>query len=225
MQNMTGLLKMVRQEPLSFLPRISLDLWMQFRSGYQNRIRMEGGHVDWGFDRLDFHRWLTVRFEVQDAQAIADTSIVSSFFISEERAFNEYFDLLDEYLASGPKIPAQESSFPYPSQPFAELVREIRRRPAMYIGCPTFLGCSASLMGDAHAFSDLGLHPDRERKLFQEFQEWVELTKNRSGQFRHWFKIVEFWSVGDHSAYRLFWHWLDQFASQKGSPDIFKPPE
>jgi hypothetical protein len=186
---------------------------------------MERGHFDWGFDRFDFHRWLTVRFQVQDAQAIADTSIVSSFFVSEERAFNEYFDLLDEYLASSPASFAQGASSPYPSQPFAELVREIRRRPAMYIGCATFLGCSANLMGDARAFSDLGLHPDRERELFQQFQVWVELTKNRSAPFRHWFKIVEFWSVGDHSAYRLFWDWLDQFAAREGSPDIFKPSE
>jgi hypothetical protein len=198
---------------------------MQFRGGYQSRTLMEVGDFDWGFDRWDFHRWLSDRFQVHGASPIADTSIVSSFFVSEERAFFEYFDLLDEFLLSRDASPAQVSSSSYPSISFAELVREIRRRPAMYIGCPTFLGCCASLMGDTRAYSDLGLHPDRGRELFQEFQEWVELTKNRSAQFRHWYKIVEFWSIGDHAAYRLFWDWLDQFAAQVGSPDIFKPLE
>lgn len=221
---MTGLLKLVRQEPLTFLPRISLAAWMLFRAGYQSRMQEELGSFHWGFDRWGFHRWLSDKFQVQDTSPIADTSIVSSFFVSEERAFYEYFDLLDDYLSSDDASPAQVSSSNHPSVSFAELVKEIRRRPGMYIGGPTFLGCCAFLMGDARAYSDLELQPDRERKLFQEFQEWVELTKNRSARFRHWYKIVEFWSFGDHAAYRLFWDWLDEFAAEAGSQDIFKPP-
>jgi len=222
---MTDLLNLVRQEPLAFLPRISLAAWMQFRGGYQRRMQMELGHFDWGFDRSDFERWLSTKFGVEYPSPIADTSIVSSFFASEEHAFHEYFDLLDEYLSTGDASPAQLRPSSYPSQTFAEFLREIRRRPGMYIGCETFQGCCASLMGDARAYSDLRLQPDRERKLFQEFQEWVERVKNRSSRFRHWHKIVEFWSMGDNAAYRLFWDWLDEFAGQVGSPDIFKPSE
>ncbi|MFC5863823.1 hypothetical protein ACFPT7_16060 [Acidicapsa dinghuensis] len=221
---MNDLFKIIRQEPQSLLPEISLRAWMHFYGGYRHRRLEDQGSFAPAFDRMDFHRWLCDRFQILYASPIADVSIVSSFFLSEETAFYKYFDLLEEYLRSQEAKSPDVYVFSGEKEGFAGLVRGARKCPAMYIGSQTFLGFCSMLMGDIFATVEMGSDFDAGQLLFIKFQKWVEATKNHSEQFRHWFKIVNFWSIDDHSAYTLFCAWLDEFSKEAGNPDIFRSP-
>lgn len=54
---------------------------------------------------------------------------------------------------------------------FAEMMKAIRQRPAMYLGNATFLGFSSYLMGDERAQLDSGFAGDEGRAVFRDFQK------------------------------------------------------
>jgi hypothetical protein len=216
------------KSPLLLLPRFSLSAFANFKQGYSGRMLMEKGEFCWGYSSSRFHESISKHFCLKERLTLADTTIVASFFLSEEEAFRCYFKLLEEFLSSADPADAETFTSKMGSMGFAELIREIRKLPAMWIGYATFLGCCAHLMGDERAFADLGLAPDYERTLFADFKNWVESEKSGSTQFRPWFKVIEFWSIGDcgHSsggAYSLFFKWLDSFAEMQGHPGLFRP--
>lgn len=226
---MHPLLTAIRDAPLQFLPKPSLESLFHFRSGYSQRFAMEGRSMNWQYDRRSFHRWLCRRFELQFAEPIADTTIVASFSISEEDAFHKYFALLEECLRSEDRG-EQSSSIDLEKMNFAQTVKAIRQRPGLHIGYPTFLGCCSYLRGDEHASQDLRLPPDEGREIFRGFQEWVEREKNQAGQKRPWIKVIEFWGGGidcghtTSGAWSLFWKWFDQYTKLIGKEQLFGAP-
>jgi hypothetical protein len=171
--------------------------------------------VDFAFDWQKYHRWLLSRFQVLVGRAIADTTLVASFSYSEEGAFQEYFNLLDEFLRSG----SEPSAYPTGQTEkvsVLEMVGRMRRQSGPYSGIGTFLATCSYLMGDEHACQACGLLIDDDRRIFHEFQTWIESEKNRSGKTRPWFKIIQFWSAGfdcgeEFGALSLFYKWLDEY--------------
>jgi len=223
---MHPLLLAIRDAPLTYLPEPSLESFRHFRLGYLLRAGMEGQPLNLGFDGHKFHHWLRAHFQLKGGRAIADTTIVASFSSSEDGAFKEYFNLLEEFLETG----GEEKT--YPPRPtekltFVETVRRMRKQPALYIGWVTFLGCSSFLMGDERCSQDLDLPFDEGRKIFRDFQKWVESEQNDSSQHRPWFKVIQFWSGGCDSgserlgAFSLFYTWLDQFCRTIGKDGLF----
>jgi hypothetical protein len=222
---MDPLLQAIRDNPRAYLPGPSLAALSCFCLGYSSRSSMEGQPHDWQYDRDEFHDWLATRFQLMSAQALAGTSIVASFAYGEADAFSSYFALLKEFLSLGPKR-LRTPSETLDRKDFIEMMKSIRRRPAMYIGSASFLGCCSYLMGDERAYQDLGLSGDEGRDVFRSFQQWIENEKNRSGIHRPWFKVVQFWSGGvdcgeNAGAYKLFLSWLDEYVKKVGRPGLF----
>jgi len=187
---------------------------------------MEDHNVNWQYDRRDFHDWLSRQFQLKFAESLADSTIVESFFASEEGAFQNYFVLLEEFLHLESRAKQSKNQI-LENQNFVQTLMSLRQSPALYLGYPTFLGCYSYLRGDEQAHLDLGLPPDEGREIFHNFQEWVEKEKNQAGQKRPWFKVIEFWSGGidcGHTAsgaWSLFWKWLDQYTKLIGKEDLF----
>jgi hypothetical protein len=222
---MDPLLKAIRENPLFYLPDVSLKALMHFRNGFSIRCMMEGKPHDWQFDRKEFWEWLTSRFQLHGADSIGDTTIVSSFSASDVDAFHNYFALLDEFLRKVP--PRNQPDNPASKRMnFVETLRAIRERPAMYLGGPTFFGCCSYLMGDELAYRELQLPMDEGRVVFDGFKQWVETEKNRALP-RSWFKVISFWSMADcghtkSGAFSVFYEWLDEYASERGEPEVFR---
>jgi hypothetical protein len=158
--------------------------------------------------------------------AIADTTIVRSFSVSEDDAFVKFFALLDEYQQTVRSV-GQMRRVANEKMSFAQLLAAIRKCPALYVWSETFAGCYAYLMGDEAAYREIGLPPDEGRDIFRGFQQWVEQEENNAGQRRPWFRIIEFWSAGidcgysTRGAWNLFWKWLDQYARHIGRAGLF----
>jgi hypothetical protein len=188
---------------------------------------MEGAPYDEQFDRWGFRTWLCRRFQMTSEASVHDMSIIESFSTSEVDAFHQYFALLAEFLSAaeskGNAIAKSATDHKMAKQDFAEMMIAIRERPPMYLGNATFLGLSSYLMGDERAQLDLGFAVDEGRAVFRDFQKWVEIEQNNFKLRRPWFKIVEFWSMGDNSAYTLFLKWLDLYSRQIGKPGLFGP--
>jgi hypothetical protein len=223
---MDPLLSSIRRDPLSYLPEVSLRAFGHFRNGYAIRSAMEGKTHDWQYDPRKYWEWLADRFHLEGAGALNDISIVSSFSATDIEAFHRYFELLDEFVQEGhPRKPPT----PWKSErrDFAGMMRALRERPAMYLGCSSFRALHCFLSGDEHAFRDLGLPADESRATFESFKRWVELTRNKALP-RPWFKVIEFWSMGidcghnpKSGALSLFFSWLDQYAKEIGEEELF----
>lgn len=224
---MHPLLLAIRNSPSAYLPEPSLLAFRSFRNGYLHQSAMEGGAVDLGYDGREFHRWICTRFQQDYAAAIAETTIVASFYFSEESAFKEYFNLLEEFLQTG-ACEGIQSKFQIEKRTLLETLKDIREKPALYVGHGTFLGCCSYLMGLERYCQDSGLPVGEDRAFFREFQRWVESEKSRSTHPRPWFKVIQFWSGGidwgsgpKSGAFSLFYAWLDQFSEISGKAGLF----
>jgi hypothetical protein len=214
----------LRKAPLEYLPALSLRAFLPFRSGYFYGLKIEGHDSTFPCHR-GYHHWLCERFELDHAEAIADTEIVLSFTANEEEAFYRYFELLEEFLltadpAENPPS-AQMRSNEVGTPDFSELLRQIRRRPGMYGGSDSFASCRAFLMGDERAYDDFKLSGDEGRVIFRDFQRWVEDKKSYSALFRPWHKLIEFYGMSDRGRLTLFFAWLDEYAKTIGKTDLF----
>jgi hypothetical protein len=230
---MNSLLKLIKDSPLSYLPRESLRSLAHFREGYRSRCNMEGAPYEWQYDHWEFRAWLCRHFQMSSEASIHDIGIIELFSTSEADAFHRHFALLAEFLstADGAKEEGAMSlvDSKIERRDFAEMAKAIRHCPAMYLGSASFLGFSSYLMGDERAQLDLGFAVDEGRAIFRDFQKWVEIEQNNFKLHRPWFKIIEFWSAGSDcghtssGAYTLFFKWLDRYTEQIGKPGLFGP--
>jgi hypothetical protein len=223
---MHPLLSAIRDSPHEYLAEPSLDALRHFQGGYWHRMVTEGKTENWGQTRWAFHKWLCGRFHLQYAESTADTTIVTSFSSSQADAFQMYFALLEEYLSvAGPIDEAQ--AIEVERMDFAQMMVAIRQRPALYLGRATFLGFSSYLMGDERACMDLKLSAEESRRIFKEFQAWVEREKSHSSLRRPWFKVIEYcaWGIDcghtNRGAWSIFWEWLDEYTGSIGQPNLF----
>lgn len=223
---MNALLARIRQNPDVYLPEVSVQAFKHFKNGDGIRSAMEGQPYDWEFDQREFWSWLEVRFHSQDAAALNDAVIISSFARNDADAFREYFALLEEFLEQRSSYECRADGA-IDRKDFVGLIKAIRERPALHLGSITFRGLCAYPAGDECAYRDLNCSEDSGRVLFEEFKLWIEKEKNKALP-RKWFKVVRFWS-GDvdygtrtSGAFTLFFHWLDEFAAKVGEPKLFQ---
>lgn len=165
---------------------------------------------------------------MQGADALNDVSTVSSFAANDVDAFYAYFVLLDEFLRLTPAR-KQTTSGALETRSFADIMRALRERPALYIGGPSFRACYSYLMGDERAHRDLQLTSDDGRRVFEDFKSWVEKEKNRALP-RPWFKVISFWSMGvdcghtEGGAFSVLFKWLAEYTTKIGRPELFRVP-
>jgi hypothetical protein len=92
------------------------------------------------------------------------------------------------------------------------LLRQIRRRPGMYIGKPSVIRLAAYIYGYEHAAEDMGgKEPDL---LIHEFRDWIH---QRAGSTRDsWEETILNESADDADAQERFWKLLDEFLALRG---------
>jgi hypothetical protein len=223
----------IRKQPLKYLPEISLSALHFFQSGYWLRCQFEDCSFDDDLNDLsrEFDTWIRSRFGLGNSTAFNVYTIIASYSANDFEAFHDYFALRDEFLSSASK-PVATRKPPVNAErvTLVQLLKKIRERPPLYLGDTSFRKCYLLLMGDERAYSDMGLAPGEDRKLFAEFKNWVQKEKNKAVRPRSWHAIISIYgSQGDcghvkHGAFSLFYEWLDEFSSSIGRPELFQAP-
>jgi len=216
----------IRKDPLQYLPEKSLmDFWV-FRQGYAMRYAMEC-HLrddDFGGSLWEFEFWLRNKYGIE-RDSCSVYRIINSFSRNDVEALENFFALRDEFLQTveeDSQDNRQEVHFE--RHDLIHILKGVRERPAMYFGNTHFRNFYLMMLGDERAFSDLGLAPGNDRKLWAEFKNWVEKTENNAQISRPWHKIVSYWGGSGESALELFYKWLDRFAATIGQPELFQVP-
>jgi hypothetical protein len=92
------------------------------------------------------------------------------------------------------------------------LIRNIQKRPAMYLGQPSISHLRTFLSGYFFARHQLGQPETEQEKQFSTFQDWVQqhfkVTSSQS-----WDKIILFFSQDEQKALELFFKLFDEFSS------------
>jgi hypothetical protein len=99
-----------------------------------------------------------------------------------------------------------------------DLIRNIRKRPAMYLGQPSISHLRTFLAGYFFARHQLGQPETEQEKHFSNFQTWVQqrfkVTTNQS-----WDKIILFFSQDEQKALELFFELFDEYAQPELNPE------
>ncbi|BAT51406.1 hypothetical protein NOS3756_03290 [Nostoc sp. NIES-3756] len=91
-----------------------------------------------------------------------------------------------------------------------DLLHNIQKRPAMYLGQPSISHLRAFLSGYFFSRHQLGTPETEQEKYFANFQTWIqERFKVTSSQ--SWDKIILFFSQDEHKALEQFFQLFDEF--------------
>jgi hypothetical protein len=92
--------------------------------------------------------------------------------------------------------------------PLVELLGEIRKRPAMYLGSEDVVKLAAFLRGFQHALHQYEIA--RQDTFLRDFRDWVA-KRFAVSISRSWEGIIAFQAVDDREAMELFWKLLDEY--------------
>ncbi len=94
---------------------------------------------------------------------------------------------------------------------FHDLIRNIQKRPAMYLGQPSISHLRTFLAGYFFARHQLEQPETAQEKHFSDFQVWIQqqfkVTSSQS-----WDKIILFFSQDEQKALLLFFELFDEFS-------------
>jgi hypothetical protein len=102
-----------------------------------------------------------------------------------------------------------------------DLIANIQKRPAMYLGQPSITHLRTFLSGYLFARRQFDTPQTEQEKQFSNFQTWIQqkfnITSNQS-----WDKIILFFSQDEQTALKQFFELFNEFASQhqNGAPQF-----
>jgi hypothetical protein len=92
-----------------------------------------------------------------------------------------------------------------------DLIRNIQKRPAMYLGQPSITHLRTFLAGYFFARHQLGEPETEQEKQFVNFQSWIQ-EKFKITSSQSWDKIILFFSQDEHKALEQFFELFDEFS-------------
>jgi hypothetical protein len=92
-----------------------------------------------------------------------------------------------------------------------DLIRNIQKRPAMYLGQPSITHLRTFLAGYFFARHQLGEPETNQEKHFDNFQTWIQ-EKFKIASSQSWDKIILFFSQDEHKALEQFFELFDEFS-------------
>ena len=222
MVSSVNILERIIETPLEFLDRKSIRLLRAFWDGYTHKMENLEPYQNGIKINHNFQSWLEGKYNIQLCKSWSN--IILLYSENEEEAFYQFIRFKEEYVAK------TQSSFLETTMPKAasnikelfEVISEIKKRPAMFLGEPSFELCAAYLDGYIKAREDSGKTESEEEKLFSEFKKQIEREKLiTTGP--SWKKIVQFYADSDGSesqygALAIFFKWLDFFLVSADSP-------
>lgn len=209
------LLKEIERRPVVFLGNPSIFNLSVFLTGYvsacvnHEKIMVENEDFWFGF-----RKWIENRY-----RKFCDADIKSIEFMmfiiaggDEYMAFNEYFNNFHQYLqdvdSNGYYVEKIENRhLNTPLKPalmkrnhmdIYELLKEIEKRPSLFLSTPSIFRLSAYLHGYFTAYSNYGII-SQDREIFSEFTEWIssKYSKLKIADIYRWEQVIFIVSCGD----------------------------
>jgi hypothetical protein len=214
MERILELFLAIKKDPERYLPEKSVFDLREFLTGYVGRVSREGIQTRSGWFREGFSRWLGERFGDND-RVFSPYRVVASYSNGSADALDRYIELFHEFADSVAGVEETCSADALPPSVerlgLCELLRWVRKRPALYLIYPHFSGLHALISGYRYGGIDLGL---------------AETEKFSSRNPRPWFRLINLHSFhdggsSDGGAYHLFFSLLDEFATKIGRPGLF----
>ena len=100
-----------------------------------------------------------------------------------------------------------------------DLIRNIQKRPAMYLGQADLTHLGAFLAGYFFARRQSGIAETQQEQEFAEFQNWVEKKFNVSYS-QPWEKIIRFFSPDETTSLQQFFILFHEFAEFQQSHSV-----
>lgn len=100
-----------------------------------------------------------------------------------------------------------------------DLIRNIEKRPAMYLGQPDISHLSAFLSGYFFARRQSGIPTTLQEQQFSEFQAWVERKFNVSYS-QPWEKVIRFFSPDETASLQQFFVLFNEFVEFQTAQSI-----
>lgn len=95
-----------------------------------------------------------------------------------------------------------------------DLIRDIQKRPAMYLGQPSISHLYTFLAGYFFARRHLGEAETDQEKHFSNFQTWIQ-QKFRITSSQSWGKIILFFSQDENQALEYFFELFGEYLESK----------
>ncbi len=102
-----------------------------------------------------------------------------------------------------------------------DLIRNIRKRPAMYLGQPTLSNLRTFLAGYTFARRQQGIPATDQEQTFAEFPLWLQKEFSTSDP-KYWDQVVLAICPNDQEPFDLFFQLFEQFLNTAAHPTIFK---
>jgi hypothetical protein len=99
-----------------------------------------------------------------------------------------------------------------------DLIGNIKKRPAMYLGEPSVTHLGVFLSGYSFARRQLGIPQTEQEQLFSEFQGWIQ-RKFKVSSSQSWEKILLFFAQDEASALEQFFALFDEFSQEVAGLD------
>lgn len=94
-----------------------------------------------------------------------------------------------------------------------DIIRNIQKRPAMYLGQPSITHFQSFLAGYFFARHQLGVPETEQEKNFTNFEAWIQ-QKFQITSSQSWDKIILFFSQDDRQALEQFFELFDEFSTK-----------
>ena len=172
---------------------------------------------------LDFDEWLRLLFAT-GWHGNAE-SIISLYADDDAHAVKMHFQLFDDFVVGSSTAEARDriplrrsirgSTEHWPRHNLSDLLRELRKSPAMYVGQRSLIRVMAFIRGFIAAQSEMGLIEGQTMRA--DLDAWVR--KRFSMHAEHDAEsVITFHSMEDHRALPAFWTLYDEFLEQRTAP-------
>jgi hypothetical protein len=104
-----------------------------------------------------------------------------------------------------------------------DLIHNIEKRPAMYLGQSSITHLSSFLAGYNFARHQLGIPETEQEQKFSNFQAWIQ-QRFKINSSQSWEKIILFFSQDEHHALSQFFTLFNEFSQSDVTPSASNIP-
>jgi len=202
--NFFKFLKIIRNDPKTYLGEVSLFALDHFWTGYIIKEHEMNENVIGAVDLHKFQRYIECLYNLGTSTR-GCSHIVRDLSKNEEEAFHLFFKLLDEYMECESQLISVDC---------LNFLETVRKRPNLYLGIASFSALQHLINGySARESEEPSLRITIGANLYK-FQQYVGDLYNFDEPSKNWFTPIEKIAKCDTEAFHLFFKLLDDFLTK-----------
>lgn len=218
MKEIDNVLLDVKNNPTMMLGENSIRKLGLFIHAYIYSISRSGRDEEMISRKIDLFRiWLKNKFKIK--HPIAWHEILVFVFDDEWDALQKFWPLWDKFSESPKyrtikKKPRKTESNPAINNDLFSLLKDIQKKPVMYLQYESLSNLVAFLNGYVYALRKMGMDKSKEEIEFEKFTYWISKNYQKEGKIfleKPWWKSIRFFSENDCQALHVFFDLFDKF--------------